>query len=121
MLKHAIKIGIFAGLAIAAFGTVTMLLWNWLVPSIFDGPMINFCEALGIFVLSKLLFGSWKCGWGCGCGNHYGGGNCSSGKRSYWKNKMEQRMKNMSSEEKEKFKTKYAKCGLEDTTSSKTN
>jgi hypothetical protein len=34
---------------------------------------------------------------------------------------MEQRMKNMSSEEKEKFKTKYAKCGLEDTTSSETN
>ena len=119
MLKHAIKIGIFAGIAIAAFGTITMLLWNWLIPEIFAGPVITLCEALGILLLSKILFGSWKCGWGFH--SHCYGGNCRSGKHAYWKNKMEQRMKNMSLEEKEKFKTKYAKCGLEDTTSSETN
>jgi hypothetical protein len=119
VLKHAIKIGIFAGLAIAALGTITMLLWNWLIPEIFAGPVITLCEALGILLLSKILFGSWKCGWGCH--SHCYGGKCHSGKHSYWKNKMEQRIKNMSSEEKEKFKTKYAKCELEDTTSSETN
>lgn len=109
MLKHAIKIGIFAGLAIAALGTVTMLLWNWLIPLIFAGPIIGFCEALGILLLSKILFGSWKCGWGCG--SNCCGSSCYSGKHSYWRNKMEQRMKNMSPEEREKFKEKYANCG----------
>ena len=118
MLKHAIKIGIFAGLAIAAFGTVTMLLWNWLVPEIFAGPIITFCEALGILLLSKILFGGWKCGWGCG--HHCGGWNSHSGKHAYWKNKMERRMKNMSPEEREKFKAKYAKCGLDDSNPSTT-
>jgi hypothetical protein len=111
MLKHAIKIGIFTGLAIAAFGTIIMLLWNWLIPELFAGPILTFCEALGILLLSKILFGSWKCGWGCH--SHCYGGNCHSGKHSYWKNKMEQRIKNMSPEEKEKFKQKYAKCGLD--------
>lgn len=33
-----------------------MLLWNWLLPSIFDGPTINFWEALGITLLCSLLF-----------------------------------------------------------------
>ncbi len=66
-----------------------------------------------------MLFGSWKFGWGCH--SHCYGGKCHSGKHSYWKNKMEQRIKNMSTEEKEKFKSKYAKCGLEDTSSSETN
>lgn len=107
MIKHAIKIGIFVGLAILAVGTVVMLLWNCLVPEIFGGVTISFGQALGILALSKILFGSWKCGWGCGCG----GGRCSGNKHQYWKNKMEKRMANMTEDEKLKFKEKYANCG----------
>lgn len=114
MLKHALKIGIFAGLAIAAFGTVTMLLWNWLIPSLFAGPIITFCEALGILLLSKILFGGWKGCWGCH--SHCYGGNCHSGKHAYWKNKMEKRMQNMTPEEREQFKAKYARCGFDEKT-----
>ena len=35
---------------------VFMLLWNWLMPVIFKLPEINFWQALGLFLLSKILF-----------------------------------------------------------------
>lgn len=44
-------------LAIAAFSAVTMLLWNALIPGIFGLTAINFWQALGLLVLTRLLFG----------------------------------------------------------------
>ena len=38
------------------FTYVVMLLWNWLVPELFNGPVINYWQTLGIFLLSKILF-----------------------------------------------------------------
>jgi len=43
--------------AIAGFGAVTMLLWNWLMPCIFGLAAISFWQALGLLVLSRILFG----------------------------------------------------------------
>ena len=34
-----------------------MALWNWLMPDIFGLPPIGFWQALGIFVMAKILFG----------------------------------------------------------------
>ena len=45
-------------LAISAFGAVIMLLWNWLIPTIFNGPSVTYFQALGLLVLSKILFSS---------------------------------------------------------------
>jgi len=45
-------------LAVAAgFSAVVMLLWNWLIPAIFDLGTISFWQALGILVLCRILFG----------------------------------------------------------------
>src|SRR5690606_39508079 len=44
-------------------GTATLLLWNWLMPDLFGVPQIDFWQALGLLVLSKILFG-WKGGPG---------------------------------------------------------
>ena len=104
MAKHILKIGFFIALAVAALGTVTMLLWNWLVPALFNGPMITFGETLGILLLSKILFGGWK-------GKRWKNHHCHSGKHTYWKTKIEERMANMTPEEREKFKQKYSHCG----------
>lgn len=46
---------IVGGLAVFGFGT--MYLWNWLLPSLFQLPVINFWQAIGLLVLSRLLFG----------------------------------------------------------------
>ncbi len=58
-----IKVAIFAPLAIVAgvyiFGSVVMLLWNGILPALFGFHTITFWQALGILILSKILFGGF--------------------------------------------------------------
>ena len=93
-----IVVGITFFFLIAGFGT--MLLWNWLVPSLFNGPHIVFWQAIGLLALSKILFG------GCGKGGWGRRGRC--GHRGHWKERMEERLVNMTPEEREKFMNR---CG----------
>ena len=58
------------GLAIL-FGFVIMWLWNWLMPLIFGLPLLNYWQAVGLFILLKILIG--------GCGT---GGSSKSSKHS---------------------------------------
>jgi hypothetical protein len=30
-------------------------LWNWLIPDLFNGPVLNFWQTVGLFFLSKIL------------------------------------------------------------------
>jgi len=97
---------IFIPFAIAAFvalvGFVVMSLWNYLIPVIFHLGAITFWQAVGIFVLCKILFG-----FGKGGGHKMGGGGAP-----WMRHRMEERFKNMSPEEKEKFKAKWEqRCG----------
>ena len=69
--------GIFlTGLAIL-FGFVIMWLWNWLMPMIFGLTTLTFWEAVGVFILFKILLG--------GCGG-FGGKNKKHSKKSKCKN-----------------------------------
>jgi hypothetical protein len=45
-------------LGIASF--VMMSLWNWLVPALFGGPVLDYWKALGLLVLARLLFGGFR-------------------------------------------------------------
>ena len=49
----------FAGIV----GLATAGLWNLLMPAIFGLPAISFWQALGLLVLSRVLFGRYG-GWG---------------------------------------------------------
>jgi hypothetical protein len=69
---------LFIPLAIAAFlaliSFIVMTLWNNLLPEILNVSTITFWQAMGIFVLSKILFGFGKGGqmgppWKKRCGN----------------------------------------------------
>lgn len=83
------KIGVLVVVGIAALAWVVMALWNWLVPSLFVGMHeIGYMQALGLLVLSKILFGSLHghCGWHGRCHHHHcnkmtaeEGGECKSG------------------------------------------
>jgi hypothetical protein len=42
-------------LIILLFGLPTMILWNWLMPIIFDLPEITFWQACGLQILISLL------------------------------------------------------------------
>lgn len=60
-------------LALAAVSFIVMLLWNWLIPTIFGLVAINFWQALGLFALGRILFGGFgkgHRGFGHG-GNHF--------------------------------------------------
>jgi hypothetical protein len=48
-------IGVFAIISVV-FGLAVMLLWNWLFPAIFGLPRINYLQAVGLFVLFRILF-----------------------------------------------------------------
>jgi hypothetical protein len=59
------KIGLLVVVGIAALGWVVMALWNWLMPAMFFGVKeIGYLQALGLLVLSKILFGGFR-GHGC--------------------------------------------------------
>jgi hypothetical protein len=93
---------IFIPLAVVAFlsliSFVVMTLWNYLLPGILHVGVITFWQAMGIFILCKILFGFGK-------GGYRGGA-------PWMRHKMEERFKNMSPEEKEKFKEQMQyRCG----------
>lgn len=44
------------------FGYLVMLLWNWLMPMLFNLPFITFWPAVGIIILARLIFGGFKHG-----------------------------------------------------------
>lgn len=84
-----------AGIAIVLIlGVVTMMLWNWLVPVLFSGPEIGFAEALGLLLLSKILFSPW------------GRGKCGNGGPHSWKHRYYEKLSSMSPEERERFKSR---------------
>jgi len=45
------------------FGFVIMWLWNWLMPEIFGLTTLTYWQAVGLFILSKILLGT-SCGGG---------------------------------------------------------
>jgi hypothetical protein len=72
-----------------------MSLWNAILPAVIHVGVITFWQALGILLLSKILFG----------GFHGGGWR---GGRERWKHGMKEKWTNMTPEEREKFKNDWS-------------
>jgi hypothetical protein len=54
---------VMLGLALAVLvvvGAIVMLLWNSLVPRLFHGPALQYWQAVGLLLLSRILFGGWR-------------------------------------------------------------
>ncbi|MEJ2345619.1 MAG: hypothetical protein P8076_05470 [Gammaproteobacteria bacterium] len=88
--KHWFRFVLLALAGIAAAGLIVMLLWNWLAPALFGWPEIHFLQALGLLVLTRLLFGGLR-------GRHR--------PDSHWRRRMEARCNAMTPEEREQFRT----------------
>lgn len=89
-------------------GWIIMWLWNWLVPDLFNGPVITYWQAWGLFILSRILFGSW------GKGKHHNKGNHSwkNGNGGYWKKRWERKLAGMTPEQREAYtKRMRERCG----------
>ena len=52
---------VFGIAAVAVLGGIVMLLWNAIIPALFTGAQpIDYLRALGLLVLSRILFGGWR-------------------------------------------------------------
>jgi len=86
--------------AIAVFGFIVMSLWNAILPAVIGVKSVSFWQALGILVLSKILFG------GFGRGGRWGH------KRREWREKMKEKWSAMTPEEREQFQSEWKnRCG----------
>jgi len=100
-MKDIIKFrftGILMMLAAAAvFGAAVMLLWNALLPQIFALPQIGYLQAVGILVLTRLLFG------GLGGRDHGGHRAIRGDEHLFQRNKLREKWMNMSEDERKEF------------------
>src|SRR6202035_4742714 len=94
---RGLKFVLFAALFVSVFSFVVMNLWNWLMPALFGWHLINFWQAVGILVFSKILFGGFR------------GHPC---RHMYWRRRMMERWEQMTPEEREKFRQGMrGRCG----------
>ena len=95
-IQRVFKFTALALVAIAVFSFVVMQLWNWIVPPVVGWHPITFWQALGLLVLSKILFGSFRGG---------------VGRHMHWRRRMMERWEQMTPEEREKFREGMRSCG----------
>jgi len=81
---------IMAAAFLSLISYVVMQLWNNLLPDIIHVGVINFWQAMGLFILCKILFGFGRMG-------RFGGN------RSQFKNRLAERIKEMSPEKRARF------------------
>jgi hypothetical protein len=85
-----LKFAVLAAIAVTVFGFIVMGMWNWLAPAIFGWHAISFAQALGLLVLSRILFGGFR-----GHGGHRGW---------HWRRRLIDRWEQMTPEERERFR-----------------
>jgi hypothetical protein len=93
--------GVLMGiLFVTAVGFAVTFLWNWLIPELFHGPVINFWQALGLCLLGKILFG-WH------GGGHHG---APWGHKRDWRRRMQEKMAHMTPEQREMMRERLRQC-----------
>jgi hypothetical protein len=96
-IGRGLKFVLFAALLVGLFSFVVMSLWNWLMPTLFGWRPITFWQAMGILVLSKILFGGFR---------------GRPGRLWDWRRRMLERWEQMTPEEREKFRQGVrGRCG----------
>ena len=96
-ISRILKFAVFAALFIAIFSFIVMSLWNWLMPALFGLRLITYWQAMGIVIISKILFGGFR-------------GRPGPGR--HWRQRMMERWEQMTPEEREKFRQGlHSRCG----------
>lgn len=94
-IRWFLRVPLFIALALlaaSALGLIVMLLWNALIPALFGGPALTFWQAVGLLLLSKILFH----GFG-------GGGHRHHRHHSWKKERLKRKMQSMTPEQRERF------------------
>ena len=94
----AVMILIFCTAFVVVFSFIVMSLWNAILPAVLGVKIISFWQAMGILVLSKILFGG------------FGGGGWRHKKehlRNHWKQRMQEKWSSMTPEQRQRLKDKW--------------
>jgi Ca2+/H+ antiporter, TMEM165/GDT1 family len=78
---------------------VVMLLWNWIIPGISTLSPLTYWQAMGIFILSRILFGGFR------FHSHRGGYRHVH----RFHTKIKDRFMDMNEDEKQQFKNQWKK------------
>lgn len=98
MILKGIKFAALAILGVILISYVVMLLWNNLIPELFNGPHVTWLQALGLLVLGKILFGGFH-------------KRCSCSNKEHWKEKLDDKLSTLTPEERERFRSQMSeKC-----------
>jgi len=87
-------IPLFVFAVLVPLGFIITALWNNILVPVLHVGLINFWQALGIFLLSKILFGGFP-------------GNWKRGMRNDFRERMREKWSSMSPEQKEQFKQNW--------------
>ena len=97
-VRRGLKFAAIGAVAVTVFGFIVMSLWNWLAPAVFGLRTITLWQALGILILSKILFGGFR---------------GRPGRGGPWRRRMSERWQQMTPEEREKFRQgMFSGCGF---------
>ena len=98
VLRRILQFILIGVVAVTLFGFILMRLWNWLMPVLFGWHTITFWQAIGILILSKILFGGFRGG--------------RPGPNMRWRRRMMERWSRMTPEDREKFRQSMrGRCG----------
>jgi hypothetical protein len=89
--KRFFMILLFVFAVLVPLGFIIMALWNNILAAVVHVGLINFWQALGLFLLGKILFGGFP------------GGYRGRGMKSDFREKMKEKWSRMSPEEREKL------------------
>jgi hypothetical protein len=84
---------LFIPMLVAVLAGLVMLLWNAIVPAVFHSGSLTYLQALGLLILCRILFGSFRFGPGRGGPPPH----------------LREKWMNMSEEERQKFKEAWRK------------
>jgi hypothetical protein len=99
VFKKGIRIFAFMIVASLVIGSIVMLLWNALIPELFRGPVITFWQAVGLLILSHILFRGW-------------GHRAHGWHQDRWSHRFQEKLAAMTPEEREKFRNDWRnRCG----------
>jgi hypothetical protein len=93
-MKRIVFVPIAMAAGLFVFGSLVMLLWNAILPEVFGVVAITFWQAIGILLLSKILFGGFP-------GRH--------DKRGFRRHShdIREKLNNLTPEEKEKMRKEW--------------
>ena len=92
-----LKILVLMAFFILLLGSVVMWLWNWLMPDLFNLPIISFGQAVGLTALTRILAGGFRLGAG------------AAGNKEHWEQKrqMWEKWSAMTPDERHKWKSEW--------------